>query len=88
MLKITVSDWILSRSESFKEILANLRDHKINTKNSFSRVRDKHRDYESKIREHDARLREMEGLIEQMNMFEEEIPIKVKRAKKKAKNKN
>jgi hypothetical protein len=87
VLKITVSDWILSRSESFKEILSNLRDHKLNTKNSFSRVREKHRDYESKIREHDARIREMEGLIEQMNMVEEVIPIKVKKAKKKAKKK-
>ncbi|MBT4577249.1 hypothetical protein HOM13_03565 [Candidatus Woesearchaeota archaeon] len=87
MLKITVSDWILSRSESFKEILSNLRDHKLNTKNSFSRVREKHRDYESKIREHDARIREMEGLIEQMNMIEEVIPIKIRKAKKKSKKK-
>lgn len=87
MLKIAISDWLLSRSESFKEILSNLRDHKLNTKNSFSRVREKHRDYESKIREHDARIREMEGLIEQMNMIEEEIPIKVKKAKKKSKKK-
>lgn len=87
MLKIAISDWLLSRSESFKEILSNLRDHKLNTKNSFSRVREKHRDYESKIREHDARIREMEGLIEQMNMIEEEIPIKIKKAKKKSKKK-
>jgi hypothetical protein len=87
VLKITVSDWILSRSESFKEILSNLRDHKLNTKNSFSRVREKHRDYESKIREHDARIREMEGLIEQMNMIEEVIPIKIRKAKKKSKKK-
>ena len=87
MLKITVSDWILSRSESFKEILSNLRDQKLNTKNSFSRVREKHRDYESKIREHDARIREMEGLIEQMNMIEEVIPIKIRKAKKKSKKK-
>ncbi len=87
MLKIAIGDWFLARSESFKEMLANIRDHKLNTKNSFGRVRDKHRDYESKMREHDARIRELEGLIDQMNMIEEEVPIKVKKAKKKSKKK-
>ncbi len=87
MLNIAIGDWFLSRSESFKEILSNLRDHKINTKNSFSRVRDKHRDYESKLREQDARIRELEGTISSLMMLEEEVPIKVKKAKKKAKKK-
>ncbi|MBT3866226.1 hypothetical protein HOF78_03975 [Candidatus Woesearchaeota archaeon] len=87
MLKIAIGDWILARSESFKEILSNVRDHKLNTKNSFGRVRDKHRDYESKMREHDARIRELEGIIDSMNAMEEIVPIKVRKAKKKAKKK-
>lgn len=87
MLKIAIGDWVLARSESFKEMLANMRDHKLNTKNSFSRVRDKHRDYESRMREHDARIRELEGIIDSMNMIEEEMPFKVKKAKKKTKKK-
>ena len=48
-----------------------LRDHQINTKESFNRVKLKHRDYEAKIREIDARVRELEGILEAMNAVEE-----------------
>ncbi len=85
MIKIVIADWLLGRSDTFKEILSNLRDHKINTKNSFSRVKDKHRDYESKVREQDARIRELEGIVDSLNIIEEEIPIKKSRKKKKDK---
>ena len=85
MVNIAIADWLLTRSDSFKEILSNLRDHKINTKNSFSRVKDKHRDYESKIREQEARIRELEGIVGSLALIEEEIPRK-KRKKSKKKN--
>lgn len=43
------------------------RDHQINTKVSFQRVKLKHRDYEAKVRELDARVRELEGILEALN---------------------
>lgn len=85
MVKIVIADWLLARSDTFKEILSNLRDHKINTKNSFSRVKDKHRDYEAKVREQDARIRELEGIVDSLNMIQEEIPVKKTKKKKKSK---
>ena len=86
MIKIVLADWLLGKSDTFKEILSNLRDHKINTKNSFSRVKDKHRDYEAKVREQDARIRELEGIVDSLNIIEEEIPI-IKKSRKKKKGK-
>ncbi|MDP3916741.1 MAG: hypothetical protein Q8Q42_00445 [Nanoarchaeota archaeon] len=80
-LNIAIGDWILARSDSFKDLLANLRDHKINTKNSFGRVKDKHRDYEAKLREQDARIRELEGIISSIQMVGE-IPVPTPRFKK------
>jgi len=85
VVKIVIADWLLARSDTFKEILSNLRDHKINTKNSFSRVKDKHRDYEAKVREQDARIRELEGIVDSLNMIQEEIPVKKTKKKKKSK---
>ena len=85
MVKIVIADWLLARSDTFKEILSNLRDHKINTKNSFSRVKEKHRNYEAKVREQDARIRELEGIVDSLNMIQEEIPVKKTKKKKKSK---
>lgn len=56
-----------------------LRDHQINTKESFSRVKLKHRDYEAKLREVDARIKEVEGILESINFVENR---NVKRRKK------
>ena len=56
-----------------------LRDHQINTKESFNRVKLKHRDYESKIREIDARIREVEGVLQSLNIIEEKTVRKRKR---------
>ena len=87
MVKIGISDWVISKSDLFKELLSNFRDHKINTKGSFSRVKVKHRDYESKMREHEARIRELEGTIDSMMAMEQEVHVKkkIKKAKKRKK---
>jgi hypothetical protein len=88
VVKIGISNWLISRSELFKDLISNFRDHKVNTKSSFSRVKVKHRDYESKIREHDARIREMEGTIDSMLAMEQlDAPAKIKRKKRKARKK-
>ena len=81
-----MSDWFISKSDLFKDLLSNFRDHKINTKGSFSRVKVKHRDYESKIREHEARIRELEGTIDSMMAFEQ-VEVKTIKRKKAAKRK-
>ncbi len=64
-----------------------MREHKLNTKSSFQRVKDKHRDYDARMREHDARIRELEGLISSMQMLEAiEVPKPtIKKKRKKAK---
>ena len=58
-----------------------LRDHQINTRESFSRVKLKHRDYEAKIRELDARVKELEGVLESINIVENKISKKRRRAR-------
>ena len=78
MLKIAIGDWFISRSDSFKSMMMKFRDHQINTKVSFNRVKVKHRDYESKIRELDARVRELEGVLEALN----HVTVKEKRRRR------
>ncbi len=78
MLEISFADWLISRSNHFKDLVVRFRDHQINTKESFNRVKVKHRDYEAKIREIDARVKEVEGILESINVLEN----KVKRRKR------
>jgi len=70
VLKISFADWLILKSNHFKDLMIKLRDHQINTKESFNRVKIKHRDYEAKIREIDARVKELEGILESINLVE------------------
>ena len=54
------------------------RDHQINTRQSFDRVKVKHRDYEAKIRELEARIREVEDASSSFN----QIIVKPKRKRR------
>lgn len=77
MLKIAIGDWFLARSEGFKLIVGKLRDHKINTKKSFSNVKRRHNIYERKFEEQDKRIKDIEKLLQEVY----EVPL-VKKKKK------
>ncbi len=78
VFKIAIGDWIVSRSDSFRSMMMRFRDHQINTKTSFNRVKQKHRDYEAKLRELDARVREVEAILEEHSR----IPVRERRRKR------
>ena len=78
MLKIGIGDWFLARSDAFRLLLGKFRDHKITTRNSFVRVKQKHRLYDKKINEHDFRIKKMEMLLSNT-----EVPITIIKKKKK-----
>jgi len=77
VLKITIGDWLISRSDSFRLLMFKVRDHMINTKNSFSKVKGKHRDYDEKLEEYELRLKELESIIKGTSA----VQIKIKKKK-------
>ena len=77
MLKIAIGDWLISRSDSFRLLMFKVRDHMIATKNSFSKIKGKHRDYEEKLEEYEARIRELESIIKGTSS----VQIKIKKKK-------
>ena len=79
MINIAFGDWFLARSEGFRVIIQKLRDHKITTKRSFSRVKRKHNHHDRRFDEHDKRIKEIEKVIE--NLYETPL-IKKKKSSK------
>lgn len=54
------------------------RDHKIQTKEAFSKVRVKHNNYDQALKEHKTRIEEMERILSSLK----EVPqIKIKKKK-------
>ncbi len=54
------------------------RDHKIQTKESFSKVKLKHNSYEQVLKEHRTRIEELEKII---SALKEVQPIRIKKKK-------
>ncbi len=77
MIKIAIGDWLLSRSDSFRLLMFKVRDHMINTKNSFSKIKGKHREYEEKLEDYESRIKELESIVKGSS----EVQIKVKKRK-------
>ena len=76
MIKIGIADWILARSDAFKLLMIKLRDHIINTKVSFSKVKAKHHDFQDTLESHESRIKKLERVI---NSLEEVPEIKIRR---------
>lgn len=77
MIFISLSDWILARSQAFRLLLNSFRKHKVNTKNSFDRVKKAHYGYNYLLEGHEARIRELEKTITELK--ENSITILKKR---------
>ena len=75
MIKIPIGDWFLARSEAFKVLMMKFRDHKINTQQSFSKIKTKHNFYDQEIKEHKTRIQELERILGNLR----EVPIKVRK---------
>ena len=67
MIRIPIGDWLLARSEAFKVLVEKFREHKLATKQSFTRVKERHYDYDKKINELRARVAEVESLLQGVN---------------------
>ena len=76
MIKIAIGDWLISRSDSFRLLMIKVRDHMIATKNSFSKIKGKHREYDDKMAEYESRIIELESIIKGSA-----VQIKVKKKK-------
>ena len=77
-MNIPIGDWFLARSEAFKVLMIKFRDHKIQTKQAFSKVKSKHTQYDLVLREHKDRIEEMEQIL---SSLKEVTPIKIKKKK-------
>ena len=76
MIQIPIGDWFLARSEAFKILMIKFRDHKIQTKESFSKVKLKHNNYDGTLKEHSERIEELEKILSTVK----EVPyIKIKK---------
>jgi len=76
VFKIPIGDWFLARSEAFKVLMMKFRDHKINTKESFSRVKSKHTAYDQTLKDHKERIEELEKILTSLK----EVPyIRIKK---------
>jgi len=74
---MAIGDWFLSRSEGFRLIIGKVRDHKITTKRSFSKVKRKHTHFERRFEQAERKIKEIERIISELY----EIPI-IKKKKK------
>lgn len=89
-MTIAIGDWLLARSEAFKLLMGKFRDHQITTKNSFTRVKQKHEEIDdtletqqTKLRSHEVRIRELEEVLESLKEVEAgETSYRLKRKRK------
>ncbi|MAG50048.1 hypothetical protein CL621_00210 [archaeon] len=56
-------DWILARSEAFKLMMIKFRDHKHDTMDAFSKVKRKHKEYDSKLNEQESKITELANIM-------------------------
>ena len=66
MLNIAIADWLLSRSEAFKLLLTKFRNHKLNTKRSFYKVKTTHNNHDRKLTNLHRRVRMVENMLKTM----------------------
>lgn len=78
MINIPIGDWFLARSEAFKVLMMKFRDHKIQTKTAFSKVKSKHNQYDQALKEQKQRIEEMEKIL---SSLKEVTPFKIKKKK-------
>ena len=78
MIDIPIGDWFLARSEAFKVLMMKFRDHKIQTKEAFSKVKLKHNSFDQSLKEDRTRIEELERIISSLR---EVTPIKIKKKK-------
>ncbi len=78
MISIPIGDWFLARSEAFKVLMMKFRDHKIQTKTAFSKVKSRHNQYDQALRDHKERIEEMEKIL---SSLKEVTPFKIKKKK-------
>jgi hypothetical protein len=76
VINIPIGDWFLARSEAFMILLTKFRDHKIQTKNAFSKVKSKHNSYDKTLVAHNERIEELEKIL---GSLQEVSPIKIKK---------
>jgi len=76
VINIPIGDWFLARSEAFMILLTKFRDHKIQTKNAFSKVKSKHSSYDRTLTAHNERIEELEKIL---GSLQEVSPIKIKK---------
>lgn len=79
MLNIAIADWLLARSEAFRLLLKKFRNHKINTKRSFYRVKQKHNIHDQQVKSLHRRLKVVENILKTMQ--EEDKPKIIKKNK-------
>lgn len=73
-----IGDWFLARSTAFKLLIEKFKQHKINTKRSFSKVKNRHNAYEYILEGHEARLRQIEQILDSLR----ETPPKIIKKKR------
>ncbi|MBI2672023.1 hypothetical protein HYX16_03765 [Candidatus Woesearchaeota archaeon] len=76
MINIPIGDWFLARSEAFMIFLTKFRDHKLQTKNAFAKVKLKHNSYDKTLAGYNERIEKLEKII---GSLQEVSPIKIKK---------
>ncbi len=78
MFNIAVADWFLARSEAFRLLLTKFRNHKLNTRKSFYKVKQVHNVNNQKLTNLHRRLRTIENILKTM---QEDKPKIIKKNK-------
>jgi len=78
VFNIAIADWLLARSEAFRLLLTKFRNHKLNTRRSFYKVKQKHNNYDQKVNNLHKRVRTVENILKAM---QEEKPKAIKKNK-------
>ncbi len=73
-----IGDWFLARSTAFRLLVDKFKQHKVNIKRSFTKIKSRHNAYEYILEGHEARLRELEGIISSLK----ETPTKIIKKKR------
>lgn len=69
-------DWFLARSQTLRILLSSIRDHKISTQQSFSKVKEHHKKLAKQIVNHEIKIRELEERMQDLMPETETIIIK------------
>ena len=81
MYKIALADWFLSRSEAFRLLLTKFRNHKLNTKRSFYKVKQTHNTHDKKLNNLHRRVRVVETILREIQEETKSEPKIIKKNK-------